>query len=144
MLVYNPQFQLWIGERFGSDTWQFPQGGVGKKGSLVKSVRRELREELGLEDKDVGRITQLEATHRYDFQRTPARWAGRWRGQEQTFWAIEFVGFDDDIDLRSHHPQEFARWAWCPPEEVLDRVEPIRRAGYEAPVREFLTKIVNR
>ncbi|MBS2039125.1 NUDIX domain-containing protein [bacterium] len=141
MLVYNSHYHLWIGERFGATTWQFPQGGVNKKKPLLDSVVRELQEELGLLPQHLGQITQLEATHRYEFQRTPPRWQGRWAGQEQTFWAVEFRGIDQNIDLTGHHPQEFSRWEWCPPEQVLQRVEPIRRPGYERPLSEFLQKI---
>lgn len=141
MLVYNSAFWLWIGERYGASTWQFPQGGVNKKKPLLDSVVRELNEELGLKRQHLGQILQLEATHRYDFLRTPPRWQGRWAGQEQTFWAVQFLGQDHDIDLTRHHPQEFSRWAWCHPDQVLDRVEPIRRPGYERPLREFREKI---
>lgn len=141
MLVYNPHYHLWIGERFGATTWQFPQGGVNKKKPLRDSVIRELQEELGVKPQDLGLITQLEATHRYEFQRTPPRWQGRWAGQEQTFWAVEFLGRDENINLTGHHPQEFSRWEWCHPAKLLQRVEPIRRPGYERPLSEFLEKI---
>lgn len=141
MLVYNQSFELWIGERFGASTWQFPQGGVNQKKPARDSVIRELREELGLRPRHLGIITPLEATHRYEFQRTPPRWQGRWIGQEQTFWAVQFLGRDDEIDLTGHHPQEFSRWEWCPTHQLLERVEPIRRPGYERPLSEFLEKI---
>ena len=141
MLVYNRSFHLWIGERFGASTWQFPQGGVNQRKPVRDSVIRELREELGLRSRHLGLITPLEATHRYEFQRTPPRWQGRWVGQEQTFWAVEFLGRDEEIDLTGHHPQEFSRWEWCPADVVLQRVEPIRRPGYERPLVEYLEKI---
>ncbi len=143
MLVYNPQRQLWIGERYGCDTWQFPQGGVKADTDLKGNVIREVCEELGLQHRHLGAIEQLQATHRYDFLHTPPRWKHRWRGQEQTFWTVEFLGQDQDIRLDRHHPQEFSRWSWCPPEEVLQRVEPIRRAGYVQPLEEFKTRFVN-
>lgn len=142
MLVYNQAYDLWIGERYGSTTWQFPQGGVNRKRDLVDSVVRELREELGIKKVQLGQILQLDATHRYDFLRTPPRWQGRWAGQEQTFWAVQFLGKDQDIDLTGHHPQEFSRWEWCPPDRVLERVEPIRRPGYEKPLSEYLKKVM--
>lgn len=141
MLLYNPKFQLWIGERFGATTWQFPQGGVEKDVSREENVIRELCEELGLERRHLGKILALEATHRYDFWHTPPHWKERWRGQEQTFWAVQFLGQDQDIDVTRHRPQEFQRGMWCPPELVLERVEPIRRAGYQKPIKEYLSKV---
>ena len=136
MLVYNRDHQLWIGQRYGCETWQFPQGGVGRSTAL-QAVIRELREELGLRKRHLGKITSLKATHRYDFLHTPAHWRNRWRGQEQSFWAVEFLGQDQDIDLTGHSPQEFSQWAWCPLDQVLTRVEEIRRPGYTAPLQEF-------
>lgn len=142
MLVYNRRYQLWIGERYGASTWQFPQGGVDQGSTPQDTVTRELCEELGVEPAHLGSILLLEATHRYDFLRTPARWANKWRGQEQTFWAVQFLGKDSDVDVKRHHPPEFNRWQWCSAEAVLEKVEPIRRPGYEQPVREFLERIV--
>jgi putative (di)nucleoside polyphosphate hydrolase len=136
MLVYNRERELWIGQRFGAETWQFPQGGVGRS-SPIRAVIRELREELGLHKRHLGQITRLQATHRYDFLHTPPHWRHRWRGQEQSFWAVEFLGPDSEIDLTGHSPQEFSQWSWCPVDQVLERVEEIRRPGYLAPLQEF-------
>ena len=140
MLVYNRRGELWVGRRYGADTWQFPQGGVKKKLSLEENVLQELREELGVKRNLLGRPERLKATHRYDFPRTPPHWEGRYRGQSQTFWAVPFLGADHDIDvLRDSHP-EFSAWKWCPPEKVLDVVEPLRREGYRAAVAEFIQR----
>lgn len=141
MLVYNSDYHLWIGERYGASTWQFPQGGVEPGETEESSVVKELCEELGLEPRHLGQVTRLEATHRYEFLRTPPRWAHRWKGQEQSFWAVQFLGEDQEIDVRRHSPQEFSRWQWCPPERVLERVEPIRRPGYQKPLQEFLVRV---
>lgn len=141
MLLYNPQHHLWIGERYGAGSWQFPQGGVGSKQTPRQAVIRELCEELGLEPHHLGLIEKLKATHRYDFERTPPHWEGRYRGQSQTFWAVEFRGKDGDIDVSRQSPPEFSGWEWCPVEEVLHRVEPIRRPGYRQPLTEFINSI---
>jgi len=139
MLVYNRQGRLFLGERFGEPGhWQFPQGGVEPRYSLRENVIRELREELGLKKRSIGKIVKLKSTHEYEW-RTPPRYAHKkWRGQKQTFWLVEFVGADGDIDLESHKEQEFARWRWCSVTEVKRRAATFRRAGYLGPLREFL------
>jgi hypothetical protein len=51
---------------------------------------------------------------------------------------VEFVGVDSDIDLTSDEEQEFSSWRWCSATEVKRRAATFRRAGYLAPLREFL------
>lgn len=139
MLVYNSKGRLFLGERYGEQGhWQFPQGGAESRYSLRENVIRELREELGLKKRHIGRITKLKSTHEYEW-RTPPRYAHKkWRGQKQTFWLVEFVGKDSDIDLESHKEQEFGAWRWCSATEVKRRAAPFRRGGYLGPLREFL------
>jgi putative (di)nucleoside polyphosphate hydrolase len=62
---------------------------------------------------------------------------GRWRGQSQTFWLVEFVGDDSDIRLDADHAPEFMTWRWSPVDEVRRLAAPRRLAGYEPALREF-------
>lgn len=140
MLVYNQQRHLWIGQRYGTDVWQFPQGGVEPELTLEQNVRKELKEELGLSKRVIGAIEKLEAVNRYNFVDTPIRWKTKYRGQAQTFWTVEFSGTAKDINLEKDAHPEFSDWAWCPLDQVLERVEPLRRAGYQAPLAEFRSK----
>lgn len=137
MLVFNRQKKLFLGERFGFEgIWQFPQGGVDLNNSLEDSVYRELEEELGLQRSVVEIRKRCAATHEYEFQDPPGYARGKWRGQSQTFWLVEFLGQDGQISLTTHE-QEFMAWRWCTPNEVRVLAEFKRRAGYEAPLREF-------
>jgi len=138
LLIVNKKRLLFLGQRTGEKAvWQFPQGGV-EEGSLEDNALREAHEELGV-DRHLLRIVQkLNATHEYDFANPPDYARGRWRGQAQTFWLLEFLGEDPDIQLSRFEP-EFADFAWCPSEEVLRRVEERRRTGYEAALQEVLT-----
>jgi putative (di)nucleoside polyphosphate hydrolase len=139
MLVYNRDGRLFLGERFGEPGhWQFPQGGAEPRYTPRQNVMRELREELGLKKRSIGKVTKLNSTHEYEW-RTPPRYArNKWRGQKQTFWLVEFVGTDSDIDLTRHKEREFATWRWCSATEVKRRAATSRRAGYRGPLREFL------
>jgi putative (di)nucleoside polyphosphate hydrolase len=139
MLVYNNKGKLFLGERDGEpEHWQFPQGGAEPRYTLRQNVIRELREELGLKKRSIGKLTKLQSTHEYEW-RTPPRYAHKkWRGQKQTFWLVEFIGSDSDIDLTAYKEPEFASWRWCSVAEVKRRAAPFRIAGYRAPLREFL------
>jgi len=139
MLVFNRNGQLLLGERNNeAGSWQFPQGGVEDSESLEENVIREVNEELGISKKVLGRLIKLKATHEYDFAKIPDYAKGRWRGQSQTFWLVEFLGVDSDINVATEHP-EFINWRWCDPNEISRVADDRRRPGYEKPVSEFIS-----
>jgi putative (di)nucleoside polyphosphate hydrolase len=138
MLVYNAKGKLFLGERKNHEAhWQFPQGGAEPEYSLRENVKRELAEELGLKRSAIGRILKLKSTHVYEWHNPPAYARGRWCGQSQTFWLVEFVGKDSDIDLDAIEEPEFSAWKWCAPRTVRRLAVPHRLPGYESPLREF-------
>ena len=48
MIIMNHEGRFWLGQRIGTDTWQFPQGGIDKGESVREAMYRELQEELSL------------------------------------------------------------------------------------------------
>ena len=136
MLVYRGE-KLLLAERARQPgTWQFPQGGAEEELSLEENVLKELNEELGAKKKLFRIEKKLDSTHCYDFREPPKYAVGRWRGQSQTFWLVEFLGQDSDIQL-DRYEQELMDFRWCTPSEVRELAEPIRLPGYEAPLLEF-------
>jgi putative (di)nucleoside polyphosphate hydrolase len=149
MLVYNDKGRLFLGERHGEPGhWQFPQGGAEARYTPRQNVMRELKEELGLKKRHIGKVAKLTSRHEYEWRKPPAYALNKWRGQRQTFWLVEFVGADGDIDLTSHKEQEFRSWRWCSVAEVKRRAARHRLAGYQGAFKEFLefkrTKLVVR
>ncbi len=137
MLVYNAEKRLFLGERFGSpNIWQFPQGGVEEGATLEENVVRELNEELGLKPAHIGTLRRLSTTHEYEWERPPEYAVGKWRGQSQTFWLVQFVGHDQDIHLTAHETPEFMAWRWVAPGEVESLAEPRRLGGYRPALQE--------
>lgn len=141
MLVVNSRGQLFLGERLGkTGHWQFPQGGVEPGESLRRNVLRELREEIGVRRKHIGSITRLAARHWYLWKKIPAYAKGKWIGQTQTFWLVEFTGVDSDIDLDASSEPEFKRWRWCSLRQVRKLAARERIGGYEAALAEFAAR----
>ncbi len=138
MLLYRPStYQLWIGERHGEPGhWQFPQGGVDSGSSLEENVIRELVEELGAQANKFGSPVRLQATHRYDFTK-PRQYGGEFfRGQDQTFWAVAYLGTDADFNLSALEP-EFQKFRWVSSADVRSMAPSRRLVGYEAALTEF-------
>ena len=139
MLLYNKKGQLFLGERCNrKGHWQFPQGGAEPQYSLRANVVRELNEELGIKKTALGAIKKLKATHEYDWSEIPLYARGKWRGQAQTFWLVEFKGIDSEIDLELFGEPEFRSWRWASVTTVRRLADARRLVGYEAALKEFL------
>jgi len=138
ILLFNQEHRLFLGERKGEPgVWQFPQGGAEPSLTLEENVLKELEEELGTPAAKFRIISKLDATNEYNFDVPPAYAEGKWRGQRQTFWLVQFLGEDEDIDL-ARHEQEFTDYCWCSVDEVRQRAEPKRLRGYMKPLDEFV------
>ena len=64
-------------------------------------------------------------------------WKGRYRGQEQKWFAFRFLGDDTEIDLNAHPPPEFSVWRWIDLQALPALIVPFKRETYRAVVREF-------
>lgn len=144
MIVLNSAGLIFLGQRHGeAGKWQFPQGGAEPDLSLEENVLRELTEELGAPRDLFAIIKKLNSTHEYEFMRPPDYAKGRWRGQSQTFWLVQFRGADSDINLKAHIP-EFDDFKWCTLEEVRKLSEPIRLKGYDKALTEVKDELLKR
>lgn len=137
MIIFNKEKKVLLGERHGNPgVFQFPQGGVEEDCSLEDNVYRELEEELGIEKKYLRIVKKLSATNQYDFTNPPSYAIGKWQGQTQTFWLVEFLGTETDIKLDTAHP-EFMSYIWCSLADVRVRAEQRRVSGYEQALQEI-------
>lgn len=142
VMLLNRDGRAFVGERIdtrGTDWWQMPQGGVDKGEDLDEAAYRELAEETGV-TRDLVRLRAR--THepvRYDL---PAEligtlWGGKYCGQEQYWYLLDFLGEDADIDLEAHDPPEFCAWKWVDPGQLPELIIPFKREVYRAILDEF-------
>jgi len=140
LMLANRQGQIFVGQRNDRDrdAWQMPQGGIDKDESPVDAALRELLEETGLTSDLVKIEAESLAWHRYDLPLdvVPNIWKGRYRGQEQKWFLLRFLGRDTQIDIATAHP-EFSRWCWMDAKELPLRIVPFKRPVYEAVLSEF-------
>ena len=117
--------------------WQMPQGGIDKGEDPQSAVLRELKEETGTDKA----VILAETGHwlRYDLpgDLTTRVWGGRYRGQEQKWFALRFTGDDGDIDLEAGEEPEFSDWKWAPLSSIPDLIVPFKRPLYEEIVTQF-------
>ena len=114
-----------------------PQGGIDDGESPEVAVFREMEEEIGTRDARI--LGMIKDWIKYEIPDRTARklWGGKYRGQQQKWIALEFLGKDSDIDLEAHKHPEFSRWKWVAIEDLLDYVVPFKREVYRRVMEEF-------
>ncbi len=116
--------------------WQMPQGGIDEGESPRQAVLRELHEEIGTDKAEV--LAESRDWWRYDLpaELVPRLWDGRYRGQEQKWFALRFLGTDADIDIATESP-EFSAWRWAEMADLPEIIVPFKRQIYREVIAEF-------
>jgi putative (di)nucleoside polyphosphate hydrolase len=133
IVLLNARGEVFVARRIDrkQDGWQMPQGGMEPGESPLDAARRELREEIGTDDAEV--IAESPGWLRYELppHLVGKVWNGRWRGQQQKWFAMRFLGQDSDIRLATPHP-EFSDWRWVPAARVPDLIVGFKHQLYLA------------
>ena len=140
IIVTDGKGQLLWARRFGSqNAWQFPQGGISDNETPIEAMYRELKEELGMDAKDVNVIAESKEWLRY---RLPIRFQRhddlqRCVGQKQKWFLLRLISDDSVVKLDlSDHP-EFDLWKWVDYWRPLKQVIFFKRYVYRIVLQEF-------
>lgn len=144
VMMINAGGDVWVGQRSDryQDAWQMPQGGIDKGEDARLAALRELEEETGVTPDLVEVIAESDGWLPYDLpvEVVPHFWGGKYRGQEQKWFLLRFIGRDDQINIETDHP-EFSAWCWQPVEHLVEKVVPFKKEVYARVVEEFKTHL---
>ena len=140
VVLFRDDGTVFAGKRIDNpvDAWQMPQGGIDFGELPEEAALRELTEETGVSADKVTVEAQTANWLRYDLpeELLGKLWGGKFRGQEQMWFAMRFLGDDSDIDI-TIEPAEFREWRWMRPDDLIEKIVPFKRKLYEAILSEL-------
>ena len=143
IILLNSENKVFVARRIDNpkNFWQMPQGGVDKNEDFLTAALRELKEETNIENVEL--IKELDGTTTYELPDNLLGiiWKGKYRGQKQKWFLMRFKGNEDEIDLRTKHP-EFLDWQWIELDKITKYVVNFKLDIYEI-IKNKVKKIIN-
>ena len=143
IVVLNKRNKVFVAKRIDNQKnfWQMPQGGVDKSEDYLAAAYRELEEETSI--KNVNLVRELDGLISYELPKNLLGiiWKGKYRGQEQKWFVMRFLGQDSEININTKHP-EFCEWKWIDLENITDLVVDFKLHVYEE-IKKKVKEILN-
>lgn len=146
IMLINHDGLVWMGRRIPKwestaivNPWQMPQGGIDKDENPRDAAMRELEEETGVRNVEIVGETPDWLTYDLPAEAIGVALKGKYRGQKQMWYAMKFLGHDNEINISPDQGEkpEFDAWKWTAVDDITDMVVPFKRDVYTQVVSAF-------
>lgn len=139
IIIANENDHIFWGRRVGQQAWQFPQGGVAPNESAQEAMFRELKEEVGLDKKDVEILGVTKHWLKYRLPKQYLRQGNKPMviGQKQKWFILRLVSPEQKIRLDLCDTPEFDSWRWVELSLPANEVIYFKRQVYRQALKEL-------
>ena len=120
IVLFNNSGMVLVGKRIDqiSEAWQMPQGGIDLNEEPLEAALRELEEEINTANVEI--LAESKNWYQYDLPKNlrGKLWKGKYRGQNQKWFAMKYLGEDNEIQPQSVKKPEFDDWKWVDIEDL--------------------------
>ena len=120
IVLFNDSGMVLVGKRIDqiTEAWQMPQGGIDENEEPLEAALRELEEEINTANVKI--LAESKNWYKYDIPKNlrGKLWKGRYRGQNQKWFAMKYLGDDNQIQPQSVEKPEFNDWKWIDIEDL--------------------------
>ncbi len=150
IVIFNSKGEVLVGERINiKGSWQFPQGGIDEGEDLLTAAKREIYEEVGIQNPEF--VYEYPDWLNYDFpSNLDIPKAKKYKGQTQK-WFLFYWDNPAANCILDVHEREFAKVKFIEIQEVLKSVAPFKLkvykqiiAKFEPIIQEYLKNIYNK
>ena len=141
--LLNNNNRIFVAKRIDNpyDFWQMPQGGIDVGEEPLEAAFRELKEETSIKSVKLIREVNNEITYHLPDNLLGIIWKGKYKGQSQKWFIMKFFGNENEINLKTKHP-EFLEWKWIDLNKITEVVVEFKLHVYKE-LKEKIQKIIN-
>ena len=143
LVILNDKNKIFVAKRIDNpkNFWQMPQGGVDKNEDYYTAALRELKEETSMVSVKFIKEIKNKYTYILPDHLIGIIWKGKFKGQNQKWFIMKFVGSESEINIKTEQP-EFLDWKWINLEDLTKIAVPFKLKIYKK-LKSEIKKVLN-
>ena len=143
IVLLNKENKIFVAKRIDNpkNFWQMPQGGVDEGEDFYHAALRELKEETSIISVKLIKEIENKFTYILPDHLIGIIWKGKFKGQQQKWFVMRFIGDELEINIKTKHP-EFLDWKWVDLEDLTKIAVNFKLEVYKQ-VKSEVEKILN-